>query len=74
METAITVRARGGRTWSQELRYPPLTSAEIEQKFRTLAGTRLASAPAMELQRKLNAVESIANVAPLIRELEIPYS
>ena len=73
MESSITVRTRAGKTLSEKLRYPLLTAAEIQQKFRALAGLRLNSGRVADLERKLKAIETEQNVTYLIRELEIAY-
>ncbi len=64
---------RSGEVLRQELRYPLMTAAEIEQKFRDLVGLRLESRRVADLEGKLKAIESVENVAPLIRELELEY-
>ena len=40
-----------------------MSEAEIQQKFRTLAGLRLDSRRVEELERRLRAMETEANVA-----------
>jgi hypothetical protein len=67
----LTVRTRSGEALRQELRYPLMTMAEIEQKFRDLVGLRLESHRVADLERQLKAIESVENVAPLIHELEL---
>jgi 2-methylcitrate dehydratase PrpD len=71
LDMGLTVRTRSGAVLRQELRYPLMTEAEIQQKFRDLAGLRLESRRVADLERKLQTIESVENVAPLIRELEI---
>jgi 2-methylcitrate dehydratase PrpD len=71
LDMGLTVRTRSGAVLRQELRYPLMTAAEIEQKFRDLVGLRLESRRVADLDRKLKAIESVGNVAPLIRELEL---
>jgi 2-methylcitrate dehydratase PrpD len=73
LEMGLTVRTRSGETLRQELRYPLMTEAEIQQKFRTLVGLRLDSRRVADLERQLKAIESVGNVAPLIHELELEY-
>ena len=73
MDSGITVRTRDGKALREEIRYPLMTAAEIQQKFRTLAGLRLNSDRVAALERKLKAIETEENVTQLIRELEIPY-
>ena len=73
MEMGITVRTRNGKTLRQELRFPVMTETEIQQKFHYLVGLRLDAKRVADLERKLKAIETEQNVAPLIRELEIPY-
>jgi hypothetical protein len=48
-----------------------MTAAEIQQKFRDLVGLRLESRRVADLERQLQAIESVGNVAPLIRALEL---
>jgi hypothetical protein len=67
----LTVRTRSGEALRQELRYPLMTAAEIQQKFRDLVGLRLESQRVADLERQLQAIASVENVAPLIRELEL---
>ena len=71
LDMGLTVRTRSGAVLRQELRYPLMTAAEIQQKFRDLVGLRLESRRVADLERKLQAIESMENVAPLIRELEL---
>jgi 2-methylcitrate dehydratase PrpD len=71
LDMGLTVRTRSGQELRQELRYPLMTAAEIEQKFRTLVGLRLESRKVADLERQLKAIESVENVAPLICELEL---
>ena len=73
MEMGITVRTRNGKALRQELRFPVMSEAEIQQKFRNLAGLRLDKGRVADLESKLKAIEAERNVAALIRELEIPY-
>ncbi len=71
LEMTVTVRTRDGATLSQELRYPLMSEAEIQQKFRTLAGLRLDSRRVEELERRLRAMETEANVAGFMSDLEL---
>jgi len=73
LEMGITVYTRSGEVLHQALRYPLVSEAELQQKFRDLVGLRLDSQGVMNLERKLKAVERAENVAPLIRELELDY-
>ena len=73
MQTVLTVRTRDGKTLRQELRFPVMSEAEIQQKFRDLAGLRLDNKRVADLESKLKAIETQQNVAPVVRELEIPY-
>ena len=52
-------------------RYSLMTEEEIQRKFRDLVGLRLESLRVADPERKLQAIESVGNVAPLIRELEL---
>jgi 2-methylcitrate dehydratase PrpD len=67
----LTVQTRSGEVLRQELSYLLMTMAEIEQKFRDLVGLRMESRKVADLEGKLKAVESVENVAPLIRALEL---
>jgi hypothetical protein len=71
LDMGLTVRTCSGEALRQELRYPLMTAAEIEQKFRDLVGLRLEGRRVADLEGKLKAIESVENVAPLIRELEL---
>jgi 2-methylcitrate dehydratase PrpD len=71
LEMTVTVRTRNGTTLCQELRYPLMSEAEIQQKFRTLAGLRLDSRRVEELERRLRAMETEANVAGFMSDLEL---
>jgi 2-methylcitrate dehydratase PrpD len=71
LDMGLTVRTRSGAALRQELRYPLMTAAEIAQKFRNLVGLRLESRRVADLERQLKAIESVGNVAPLIRALEL---
>jgi hypothetical protein len=74
LEMGIKVRTRSGEALSQNLRYPLMSEAEIQQKFRYLAGLRLDANAVAELEKKLLAIEAQSDVAVLVRELEIPYA
>jgi hypothetical protein len=71
LDMGLTVRTRSGEALRQELRYPLMTEAEIQQKFRDLVGLRLESRRMADLERQIKGIESIENVAPLIRALEL---
>jgi 2-methylcitrate dehydratase PrpD len=71
LDMGLTVRTRSGEALRQELRYPLMTEAEIVQKFRDLVGLRLESRRVAYLEQQLKKIESVENVAPLIRELEL---
>jgi hypothetical protein len=71
LDMGLTVRTRSGGALRQELRYPLLTEAEITQKFRELVGLRLVRRRVADLERQLQAIESMENVAPLIRAVEL---
>ena len=73
LDMGLTVRTADGQTIHRELRYPPMDFADIQQKFRTLAGLRLEPSAVLELERELLEVESSENVAPLVSRLELPY-
>jgi 2-methylcitrate dehydratase PrpD len=73
LEMDITVRTREGEVLHQELRYPLMSEEEIQQKFRNLVGMRLKGSQVADLEKKLKAVETAENVAPLIEELAIDY-
>jgi 2-methylcitrate dehydratase PrpD len=73
LEMSLTVRTRSGETLRQALRYPLVSVAELDQKFRDLVGLRLDSQRVADLERKLKAVATAENVAPLVRELELDY-
>ncbi len=73
LDIGITVRTRSGRELSQELRYPLMAEEEIEQKFRNLAGLRMAAEEVLELEKKIKNVETMSNVAPLVATLELDY-
>jgi 2-methylcitrate dehydratase PrpD len=62
---------RSGEVLRQDLRYPLMTEAELQQKFRDLVGLRLESRRVADLERQLKGIESMENVAPLIRALEL---
>lgn len=71
LEMTVTVRTRSGEALSQELRYPLMSEAEIQQKFRTLAGLRLDSGRVAKLEKRILAMETEANVAGFMSELEL---
>jgi hypothetical protein len=72
LKAGVTVRTRDGSVYQTEATHPLMTQADIEQKFRELVGLRLAPTRVLDLERKLKEVESIANVAELVSDLEIP--
>jgi len=71
--TTITVHTRAGEQLQEELPYPMMNEEEIRQKFRTLVGTRLDGEKVTELEMSLNTVETMESIAPLTRQLEVPY-
>lgn len=71
LEMGITVRTGSGEVLQQNLRYPLMSEGEIQEKFRTLVGLRVSADRAMDLERKLLAVEQEENVGPLFQQLEI---
>ena len=71
LDMGLTVRTRSGAVLRQELRYPLMSEAELQQKFRDLVGLRLESRRVADLERQLKGIESMENVAPLIRMLEL---
>jgi 2-methylcitrate dehydratase PrpD len=71
LDMGLTVRTRSGEGLRQELRYPLMTAAELQQKFRELVGLRLGIQRVADLERQLQAIASVENVSPLIRELEL---
>jgi len=71
LEMGITVRTGNGEVLQQNLRYPLMSEDEIQEKFRTLVGLRVSADRAMDLERKLLAVEQEENVGPLFQQLEI---
>ena len=71
LKAGMTVRTRNGGAHDIETDHPLMTTPEIEQKFRDLAGLRLDQARRTELERKLKTIESIDNVAKLVSDLEI---
>ena len=48
-----------------------MSEAEIQQKFRSLAGLRLEESRMLDLERELKEVETVDDVAPLVRELAL---
>ncbi len=73
LEMGLTVQTRGGERLSQELRFPLVSEAELQQKFHDLVGTRLGSDRVAELEQKLRLVETAGDVASLVGELEVDY-
>lgn len=57
LETGITVRTHNGVTLRQDIRYPLMSEAEIQQKFRNLVGRRLDSGRVADLERKIITTE-----------------
>ena len=73
LDMGLTVRTRNGETLKQDLRYPLVSQEELDQKFRNLVGLRLESDRVADLEKKLKAIETAENVAPLVGELAIDY-
>jgi 2-methylcitrate dehydratase PrpD len=73
LEMGITVHTRSGEVLHQELRFPLMTEEEMQHKFRDLVSLRVDSSRVTDLERKLKSIETVDNVAPLIRELELDY-
>jgi hypothetical protein len=53
LEMTVTVRTRKGEALAQELRFPLMGEAELQQKFRPLAGLRLESGRVAALEKRL---------------------
>jgi 2-methylcitrate dehydratase PrpD len=73
LEMGLTVRTRNGEVLKQDLRYPLVSQTELDEKFRNLVGLRLDSDRVADLEKKLKAIETAENVAPLVGELAIDY-
>ena len=71
LEMGITVRTRSGEAIKRDLRYPLMSEDEIQEKFRTLSGLRVAADRVLDLEQKLLGVEEEENVGLLIQQLEI---
>jgi hypothetical protein len=71
LDMGLTVRTRSGQALRHELRYPLMSAAELQQKFRELVGLRLDSRQVADLEQPLKGIESVEHVAPLIRALEL---
>jgi hypothetical protein len=69
LDMGLTVWTRSVQALCQELCYPLMTEAELQQKFRDLVGLRLERRKVADLERQLRAIESVEHVAPLIRQL-----
>src|SRR5262249_52101168 len=53
LDPTPTTRPRSGAELRRELHSPPMTPAELQQKFRNLAGLRLDSGQVADLERQL---------------------
>ena len=73
LNSGITLRTTRGKVFRQELRYPPMKEGELKQKFRELAGRRLEASRVLDLERQLLSIDTASDVAPLVRQLELPY-
>ena len=73
LDIGLTVRTTGGQEISQDLRYPPMDFGEIQQKFRALAGLRMAHSDILALEQQLLDVAATPDIAPLVSALEMPY-
>ena len=73
LNSGITIRTIRGKVFRQELRYPPMNEGELKQKFRNLAGRRLEASQVLDLERQLLSIDTVPEVAPLVRQLELPY-
>ncbi|MFC1533372.1 MmgE/PrpD family protein [Thermodesulfobacteriota bacterium] len=71
LETDIRVRTHSGKVLSNQLRYPLMSKEELQQKFRSLVGLRVDQNKILDLERKLNGIEAVDDVAPIISELEL---
>jgi hypothetical protein len=67
----MTIRTKSGDVFHQDVNYPLMTQADLEQKFHELVRLRVDEARTVELDRKLKSVEAMANVAALVADLEI---
>ena len=73
LNSGITIRTTKNEVFRQDLRYPPMNEEELKQKFRTLAGRRLEESQVLDLERQLLSIDTALDVAPLVRQLELPY-
>ena len=74
LNSGIAIRNTRGEVFRQDLRYPPMNEEELKKKFRNLAGRRLEASQVLELERQLLSIDTLLDVAPLVRQLELPYS
>jgi hypothetical protein len=51
-----------------------MNEEELRKKFRNLAGRRLGASQVLDLERQLLSIDAVPDVAPLVRQLELPYS
>ncbi|MBI2986819.1 MAG: MmgE/PrpD family protein [Deltaproteobacteria bacterium] len=65
----VTLTAQGGRKFSQEVWFEPMTGREIEEKFKGLITPRFGEEKTRRLEMLLHDVENAASVKPLLEEL-----
>ena len=73
LNSGITLRTTRGEAFRQNLRYPPMKEGELKEKFRNLAGRRLEPSRVLDLERQLLSIDTVADVAALVGQLELPY-
>ena len=68
----VTVRTKDGRELRRESIYRRMTEDDLDAKFADLVGMRAGEAKARELAVTLKGMDTVSNVAEVVRQLELP--
>ena len=68
----VTVRTKDGRELRRESIYRRMTEEDLDAKFADLVGMRAGEAKARELAVTLKGMDTVSNVAEIVRQLELP--
>ncbi len=73
LEGQLRIRTRNGEVYSEAFgSVPSMNKEDLRRKFRALVGLRANEKKVLALERKLEGIDEVNNVAPLISELELP--
>ena len=66
----VALRLKSGRSFEEEVWFPPMTTEELREKFRSLVQPRLGDEKTRRVERLIYDLENAVTVRPLLEELE----